>query len=652
MVISKFWRCNNRTCCLLWVSVIFLAISLVTRVGLTWYEGDATNYHPATLARIFAVGLVYDLAALVWFIIPFVLIMLVTPTGRIGRRVHAVLSTTWLALCVGGLVFQAVAEFVFWNEFSSRFNFIAVDYLVFTREVIGNVQQSYPTGLIFTGIGIVSVLILALVVVPYVRAAAAAAPPLRTRLALFVGLSLLLPAVVFFGLGEGLHRPMAPSARELGSNGLYSLFRAYRNNELSYEKYYRLLPEKIINEVLAGELVESHALAEPLEPAGRDPLHRHILAQGTPIKKNVILVSIESLGSDYVDAFDGIKGLTPNLDAIAAQGLIFTNLYATGLRTVRGLEAITLSLPPTPGRAVPMREHNKGLPTLGGIFEQLGYEALYLYGGYSLFDNMNDFFGGNGYRVVDRTSIPDSEITHETIWGVADEDLYRMSLREIDALHAAGTPFFAHIMTTSNHRPYTYPDGRVPIPSHTGRDGAVQYTDWAIGEFMRECEQRPWFGDTVFVFVADHTSHGRGRIDLPPENYRIPLIFYAPGFIAPGRVDAVASQIDIGPTLLALLNVDYESHFFGQDVLHEATHHPRAFMANYLTVGYMERGLIIMLGPRQYVRVVDAESGAEIDQDNPLAAELISEAISYYQAASEYIADKTGLAESSSGPPP
>ena len=279
----------------------------------------------------------------------------------------------------------------------------------------------------------------------------------------------------------------------------------------------------------------------------------------------------------------------------------------------------------------------KGLETLGGVLEENGYEAMYIYGGYSMFDNMNDFFSGNGYEVIDRTDIADKDITHETIWGVADEDLYRLALKELDQRAARKQRFFAHIMTTSNHRPFTYPEGRVSIPSHSGRDGAVQYTDWAIGQFMAEAKKRPWYKDTVFIFIADHTSHGRGRIDLPPENYRIPLIIYAPGLVKPGVIDYVASQIDVAPTLLSLLNIEYDSHFFGQDILHEAKFHPRAFMANYLTVGHMEDGYIVELGPRQYVRVVDEKSGRELSLTDPEIKKQVNETVAYYQAASAYV---------------
>jgi len=163
-------------------------------------------------------------------------------------------------------------------------------------------------------------------------------------------------------------------------------------------------------------------------------------------------------------AFGNAKGLTPQLDRLAREGLLFTQLYATGTRTVRGLEALALSLPPTPGHSVVKRPNNDHLFTVGEVFAEKGYEPLYLYGGYGYFDNMEHFFGGNGYTVIDRTALDKADIHYENIWGVADEDLFTLTLRELDKRHTAGTKFFAHVMTTSNHRPYTYPAGRIDIP--------------------------------------------------------------------------------------------------------------------------------------------------------------------------------------------
>jgi phosphoglycerol transferase MdoB-like AlkP superfamily enzyme len=196
-------------------------------------------------------------------------------------------------------------------------------------------------------------------------------------------------------------------------------------------------------------------------------------------------------------------------------------------------------------------------------------------------------------------------------------------------------------MTTSNHRPFTYPAGRIDIPSHGGREGGVKYTDWAIGQFVDAARAKPWFDDTIFVFVADHTHKGRGRQELPIENYHIPCIVYAPAHVKPQQVDTVASQIDVPPTLLGLLNVSYKSKFFGHDILREGQQHQRAFMANYQTVGYYQNGRTVELKPNARFRVVDATNGRPLPMDAQ-NRNLLDEAISYYQLASEAFRTRDG----------
>ncbi|HEX6768740.1 MAG TPA: sulfatase-like hydrolase/transferase, partial [Candidatus Binatia bacterium] len=616
---------------LVWVALPFLSVNLLTRAALLIFEGDSRNFGAMRLFEIFATGTIYDLAALSYLIVPFALLGAVIPNRAWGRKLHGVLVGLLSPVCLAAWLFVGVSELVFWNEFSARFNFIAVDYLIYTREVIGNIYESYPVAKVFLLLGAVAITVFAAIRKPLWRAAVGDAGGWRRRWALALAV-LVLPVASFFVVRDGLRERIdSASARELAGNGYYEFMRALRANDLDYRVFYKTVQPKVAEATVRQEFqrADSHALFV----ADNHPLARRIAAQGTVKPLNVVLVSIESLGADYVESFGGRPGLTPVLDRLGSEGLRFTQLYATGLRTVRGLEALALSVPPTPGHGVLMRKNNKGFATLGGVLKEKGYDPLYIYGGYSYFDNMNDFFSGNGYTVIDRTSIAKEHITHETIWGVADEDLFHQALREIDSRAAKGQRVFAHIMTTSNHRPYTYPNGRIDIDSGTGRSGAVKYTDWAIGNFLNEARTKPWFKETLFVLVADHTSHGRGHTDLPPENYRIPMIIYAPGHVSPGRIDYVASQIDVAPTLLGLLNLSYVSRFFGQDILSEGRLHQRAFMSNYLTVGYMQDGVVIELSPKKRVHAFDAKTGKERQLGDAQLSTLIQEAESYYQVA-------------------
>ena len=246
---------------------------------------------------------------------------------------------------------------------------------------------------------------------------------------------------------------------------------------------------------------------------------------------------------------------------------------------------------------------------------------------------MNAYYAGNDYKVVDRTDFPKESVPFENVWGVADEALFTNTLRVLDESSVAKKPFFAQIMTTSNHRPFTYPDGRIDIASPGGRDGGVKYTDFAIGQFIERARSKPWFKDTLFVIVADHCASVAGKTKLPLANYRIPLIFYAPDMLKPGVHSKMISQIDIAPTLLGLLDFSYYSKFFGRDVLHSPPEGDRAFVANYQTLGYLRDQRMVVLQPKRKVeitRIAGALPGAGGESD----ATLVRQAIAFYQSAS------------------
>lgn len=253
---------------------------------------------------------------------------------------------------------------------------------------------------------------------------------------------------------------------------------------------------------------------------------------------------------------------------------------------------------------------------------------------------MGYFFANNKYTVVDRTSIVKKDIDYENIWGVADENLFTLSLKEIDKTVKSGKPAFAHIMTTSNHRPFTYPEGRVNIPSHTSREGAVKYTDYAIGKFIREARRKSWFKNTLFVIVADHCASSAGKADLPVNKYKIPLLIYAPDFIKPAKMERLMSQIDLGPTILGLLNFSYTSKFFGYDIFKLEAGRERAFVSTYQSLGYIRKDTLIILRPQRIANtfIPDFKDGSE--KASLTNKHLTTEAITWYQTASYQFKNK------------
>lgn len=421
------------------------------------------------------------------------------------------------------------------------------------------------------------------------------------------------------------------------------MVRAFFNNEIDYRRFYAMEDEARVNNRVRDLVASSRARFIGKLPGD---ITRDIVDAATPVRMNVVLVTIESLSASFMSHFGNRLELTPNLDALADQSLFFANMLATGTRTVRGLEAVTLSVPPTPGQSILRRPGSDKLFSLGSVLRDHGYSTTYLYGGDGYFDNMNAFFSANGYRVVDRKSFTPSEVSFSNAWGVCDEDLFARTLREADASFAKSQPFFQHVMTVSNHRPYTYPMGRI-APPHGGaglqdrtltsyieqtREGGVKYTDYAIGKFLEQARQKPWFKDTLFVFVADHTASSAGKIEVNPSAYHIPALFYAPGLIAPRRVNRLVSQIDIAPTILGVLHMSYRSRFVGEDQSGESGPE-RAFISNYQKVGLVRSEGLVLLGPR---RDVTGFRDGRIVRATEIDAALRSDAIAYYQHASRW----------------
>jgi len=204
----------------------------------------------------------------------------------------------------------------------------------------------------------------------------------------------------------------------------------------------------------------------------------------------------------------------------------------------------------------------------------------------------------------------------------------------MDQYAAGGKRLFMHIMTTSNHRPYTYPDGRIDIPSPGGRSGAVKYTDYAIGKFLDDARKHPWFDDTLFVIVADHCASVAGRTELPVARYHIPLIFYGPKIVRPEKVARLVSQIDIPPTLLDLLGAEGDDHFFGKGFHEQGAIPERAFISNYQSLGYYKRDILTVLKPRKKVEAYAIDPKTLDATPIPVDEALRDEAIAYYQTAS------------------
>lgn len=670
-------------------------ISLVTRIALLAHPNTHFTWTFANVAGVFGIGLFYDLAVCGYIILPFVLQLWLSTESIYSKKgrwfAHAgfalmlglLLFTriippdfnkglykafTWYIalrwaiftflsfqqasfrkrwrtgvlylvffLTTFLLLFNGISEGFFWTEFSTRYNFIAVDYLVYTNEVIGNIRESYPVNWIAAGV----LLATAGVFFTYRKTLAlsvAAPSPFGKRTLGALGL-LLAAAGLHWGVtGEGRKFSKNEYANELAGNGMYCFGNAFWNNELDFYKFYKTLPDSEAFALVRKDLAAPYSRFTSPDSFN---IERTISYPQPEARHNVVLISVESFSASFMAHFGNKQNITPFLDSLAEKSLLFTNLYASGTRTVRGLEALSLAIPPTPGQSIVKRPNNENLFSLGSVFRSKGYTTQYIYGGYGYFDNMNYFFGHNDYEVIDRTALKPEEIHYENVWGVADEDLFTLALRTMDRNAAAGKPFFSHVMTVSNHRPFTYPDGRIDIPaSAQSREGGVKYTDYAIHRFLQQAATKPWFRNTLFVIVADHCAGSAGSVQLPVTGYHIPMLMYAPALIQPRKEERLTAQIDIAPTILGLLNFKYTSKFLGQDILHLPAGKERVFISTYQGLGFIQNGQLVLQSPVRNVKgfIPDFKTGDA--REAPVADSVIKKAMAYYQVAAWMVKHK------------
>ena len=629
------------------------ALGLLTRVILIFVPPTVIGFTALEWLKIFVLGFINDVAFSILALAPAVLLYATLNDAKYKKPLSVVLAAALLAFavysflpsnifteygsvvptiarvlsllllcgfclrlfipsirkgwCKAGLLFtmglyiflmitNAISECIFWNEFGVRYNFIAVDYLVYTNEVIGNIMESYPIIPMVLGVLLVAVLICWRIFrrQDFSEAGNSGMIPFLATFAIYA----FLFTGSFFWLRFSYRNLQSANnyATELQCNGCWNFLEAYSSSTLEYDRFYQMLPT-------------DEASALKLALCNQDGDGVQAIRDSVPvIKKNIVVIVVESLSADFLSAYGNENGITPNLDTLIEKSLVFDNLYAAGNRSVRGLEALTLCIPPSAGESIIKRPGNAGLFSTGTVLRANGYTTSFIYGGDSYFDNMRTYFSGNGFEIIDKTSYPKEDITFANIWGTCDEDSYRVALKEFDNKAERGAPFHAIIFTISNHRPYTFPEGKITYDGEMkSRSAAVKYTDFAIGQFLAEASRKSWFANTVFVIVADHCASSAGKTSIPVDKYHIPAIVYSPGFIRPQRVEKLCSQIDLMPTVFSLLHFSYDSKFYGQNIL-DFEYNQRAFMATYQDLGYYSDDVLTVLSPVRRVQQFDVTS--------------------------------------------
>ena len=619
-----------------WLTIVavYLALGLFSRAFLWFKFGIEADVGASRLPYILAAGFINDLVESLYLFAPFALYILLVPDRWFRSTANRVLLYGATAATIAGLIYLTAAEYFFFEEFDARFNIVAYDYLAYPTEVFIDIWDAYPVMKVL-GVAVS----LAALAVYFLRRSIKPGfdhvVRFRERLVAFVPFALVLGLAVAFYMTNALSLSSNRVENELVQNGHSSFFRAARTSDIDYEAYYAHAKPAQNLKLLEQQLASDGA---PFTQLAEGKINRLHAARPAGLGRlNVVVVSSESFGAEFSKLHGAEKDWTPNFDSFAKQGLWFSNTYASGTRTVRGLEAITSSFPPIPTVSILRRPGNQGIGSWGKVMNDLGYQSSFLYGGYGYFDDMNRFFSGNGFQVLDRTDI--KNVRFENIWGVADEDLFDRAIQHFGEQHKAGKPFFSIIMTTSNHKPFTFRPGleQEGIKAEGGgRQSGVRYADYALGYFLREAAKQPWFDDTIFVVVADHGARVYGKAEIPLETYEIPLMIYSPKHIAPRQIDTLMTQIDIAPTVLGLLGLEYEAPFFGIDALRERPDNERiALFSHNHDVAILRDNQLVVLGLGKTHQSLTYDPVAKIFKPRADDPELRALGVAYFQTASD-----------------
>ncbi len=544
----------------------FILIYFIGRLGLFIFYHERILSSNENIYLTFLYGLRMDtMTACILLVIPaLVLIVLPKSTSNFSDS----FLKYYFLFAIGLSIYIEIATFPFIAQYDTRPNYLFVEYLQYPKEVFATILADYKKQLLF------AIALIVFFSYLYVKSYKKEFKLIfeisyLKRILMFLPIGLLL----FIGIRSSFsHRPANNSdasyssnrlLNEITKNSLYSIGYAIYSNQKHSSKDLA----KKYGKMELKEAVFRVAKRLNIQNGDKKYFLSRFVKSNFKKQKNIIIFIQESLGYQFVKAVGGEEGITPNLNALSKEGILFANLYSNGTRSVRGIAGLVAGNLAIPGKGVLKRNKSQnGFFTLASLLKPQGYHTSFIYGGESRFDNMKSFFYGNGFdEIIDQEKFINPNFVGT--WGVCDEEVIKRANEEYKKLHKNGKKFASVIFSTSNHAPFDFPKKIKLLPNEKEKSvkNAIKYADFAIGEFVKLAKKEPYFKNSIIAIVADHNVRVYGDDIFPLSMFQIPGLILG-SKVKPQIYKDLASQPDFLATILDLAGVSAKMPVMGHSI--------------------------------------------------------------------------------------
>jgi phosphoglycerol transferase MdoB-like AlkP superfamily enzyme len=579
--------------------LISLIVLSASRFGLLIWQYDRVSA-TEQLVNIIIQGIRADLIVVsLWVLFPCLIILLFKPNH--WKNAWEKFSYYWAVTGMTLIIFMELSTPGFIMQYDIRPNRLFIEYLKYPREVFSTLWNGFRVPLL---LGITLTILLSLISAKLIKDRKSTSTTVDYKKVL-ISWPLIILSLFFCIRSTTQHRPANPAFFSITGDALvnslvisssYSvLFAIYnmKHESKSSEVYGKLDEATIIKENLEWVWLQDYQFKNTELPT----LHQQTAAIKRNRPLNLVILLEESLGATFIESLGGLP-VTPELEKLKNEGWWFEQLYSTGTRSVRGIEAVISGYPPTPAQSVvKLSLSQKNFFTIADSLKKQGFHTEFIYGGEAHFDNMRSFFTGNGFQqMIDINDIKNPIFVSS--WGACDEDLYHHAHQHLLELSKQNKPFFSLIFSSTNHEPFEFPDGRIELheqPKNTVNN-AVKYADYALGDFIKKAKASPYWENTLFLIVADHDNRVYGNNLVPVEKFHIPGLILGAD-IQPEKIKPLASQIDLAPTLFSLMGISGKHPMLGRDFVAYKNQPGRAIMQFEDYFALMEEDQLTILKP-------------------------------------------------------